>query len=63
MVFFATAKKSSIDVESPHFSTLSAKCRKYKIKKRDSHRKSRNSQGKVVKKYFVKSVETLLVKK
>ena len=52
--FFATTKKLSINVESPHFPTFSAK------KKRDCHGKSRNCQGKVMEKYFVKSVGTLL---
>ena len=32
--FFATTKKLSIDIKSPHFPTFSAKCRQYKIEKR-----------------------------
>ena len=46
--FFATTKKLSIHVESPHFPMFSTKCCKYKIKKRDGHGKSRNGQGKVM---------------
>ena len=37
--FFATTKKLSINVESLHFQTISAKHRKCKIEKRDSHGK------------------------
>ena len=54
-----TLKKLSIDVESSHFLMFSAKCHKYKIKKRDGHGKSRNGHGKVMEKYFVKFVGTL----
>ena len=59
-IFFATTKKSSIHVESTHFQSVSAKCRKYKIKKTEGHGKSRNGQGKVLDKYLVKSVGTLV---
>ena len=52
--FFATSKNVSIDVESLHFLMISAKCREFKINKRDGHGKSRNGHGK----YVVKSVET-----
>ena len=37
--FFSTTKKLSIHVENPHFPTFPAKCRKYKINKRDGHEK------------------------
>ena len=55
-MFFATARKSSIRVESLMFS---AKCRECKIEKRDGHGKLRNGHGKVMVKYFVKSVGAL----
>ena len=54
--FFAATKNLSIHVESLHFF---AKCRKYKIEKTDGHGKLRNGHGKVMEKYFVKSVGTL----
>ena len=57
--YFATTKKSNFDIESLHFPMFSAKYCKYKIEKRDGHGKLRNSHGKVMKKYFVKSVGTL----
>ena len=38
---------------------FSAKCRKWKIGKRDGHGKSRNGHGKVMEKYVVKYVRTL----
>ena len=60
-MFFATSKNLSKDVESPHFLTFSAKCRKCKIAKRDCHGKYKNCHGKVMKKYFVKSVGTLIM--
>ena len=62
--FFATTKNSSIDVESlyfPTFSQISAKCCKYKLRREAVMEKSRNGQGKVMEKYFVKSVGTLVV--
>ena len=63
-MFFATAKKLSSDLESPHLPIFSAKCRECKFGKRDGHGKSRNghmkSHGKVMEKLFVKYVGTLL---
>ena len=59
LVFFAATKKLSIDVESPHFLTFSAKYHECKIEKRDGHGKLRNDHGKVMEKYVVKSVGTL----
>ena len=57
--FWVTTKKLSSNLESLQFTTFSAKCRKFKIGKRDSCGKSRNGCGKVMEKYFVKSVGTL----
>ena len=57
--FFATTEKLSIHVESPHFLVFSAKCGECKTEKRDGHGKLRNGRGKVMEKYFVKSVGTL----
>ena len=57
--FVVTTKKLSSNLESPHFPTFSAKCCKCKIRKKDGYGKSRNGHGKVMEKYFVKSVETL----
>ena len=51
-------KKLSIDVESLHLS-FTSKGRIYKIGQEDGHGKSRNGHGKVMEKYFVKSVGTL----
>ena len=59
-MFFATNKKLSIDVESLHFLTFSAKCHKCKIDKRDGHGKFGNGPGKVLEKYVVKFVGTLV---
>ena len=56
--FFATSKKLSVNVESLHFPMFSAICRKFKIKKRDSHGKLIYGHGKVME-IFVKSVGTL----
>ena len=53
---FATTKKLSINVESLHFPMFSAKYGEYKSEKRDGHGKSRNGEGKVRKRYFVKFV-------
>ena len=58
--FFVTAKKLSRNLECLHFPMFSAKCRKQKIGKRDGHGKSRNGHGKVMEKYFVKYVGTLI---
>ena len=58
---FATTEKLSICVESLHFPVFSAKCREYKIEKRDGHVKLRKCDGKVIEKSFVKSVGTLLL--
>ena len=41
-IFLVATKKISSDLESPHFLTFSAKCRKFKIGERDGHGKSRN---------------------
>ena len=46
----------SINVGSPHFPP---KHQEGKLDERDGHGKLRNSHGKVMHKYFVKSVETL----
>ena len=62
-MFFATAKKLSMDEESPHFLIFSAKHHNCKIAKLDGHGKLRNGHGKVMEKYFVKSVGTLVRKK
>ena len=51
-MFFATTKKLSNDIDSPHFLIFSTKHPKCKINKRDGH-------GKVMDKYFVKSVGRL----
>ena len=56
---FVNLWKLGHDLESPHFRTFPAKRRKFKIWERDGHGKSRNGQGKVMEKYFVKSVGTL----
>ena len=58
-MFFVTAEKLNSNLESLHFPMFSAKCRKSKIRKRDGHRKSRNDNGKVMEKYFVKYVGIL----
>ena len=60
-IFLVTNKKLSSDLESPHFPMFSAKCCEYKIGKRDGHGKSMNGHGKVMDKYFVKSVGTLIM--
>ena len=49
-----------MDVESPYFLMFSAKRSEIKIDERDGHEKSRNGHGKVMEKYFVKSVGTLI---
>ena len=46
-MFFVTAKKLSSNLESPYFPMFSAKCREFKIGKRDGHGKSRNGHGKI----------------
>ena len=51
-VFFVTTKILNSHLESPHFLTFSTKRRECKIGKRNGH-------GKVMDKYFVKSVGTL----
>ena len=51
---FTTTRKLSIGVESPQNAANA------KIKKRDGHGKLKNGNGKVMEKYFVKSVGTLL---
>ena len=48
LMFFATAKKLSSILESPHFLMFSAKCRECKIVKRDGYGKSRSGHGKVM---------------
>ena len=58
-MFLATTKELSYDLESPHFPTFSrSKC---KIVRKYGHEKSRNGHGKVMGKYFFKSVGTLLL--
>ena len=58
-LFFATTVKLNIHIESLHFLMFSAKCGKNNFEKRDTHGKLRNGLGKVMEKYFVKSVGTL----
>ena len=53
-MFFATTKKSSIDVESQHFPTFPAKYCECKIAQRDGHGKLINGHGKVDIFYAVK---------
>ena len=60
-IFFVTTKKLSSDLESRYCPTFSAKCLECKFRKREGHGKSRNGHGKVMDKYFVKSVGTLLM--
>ena len=57
-MFLANIKKLNIGIESPHFLTFRPKCCEYKIEQRDG--KSRNGHGKVMAKYVVKSVGTLV---
>ena len=57
-VVFSTTKKLSIGLENLHCPMFPAKRHYCKIEKRDCHEKSRNSHGKVMEKYFVKSVGT-----
>ena len=52
--FFVTTKKLSGNRESLHFPMFSVRCCECTIGKRDGHGKSRNGQGKVRGKYFVK---------
>ena len=59
-IFFITAKKWSSNQESLHFPAFSEKCRECEIGKRDGHGKSRNGHGKVMEKYVVKYVGTLI---
>ena len=56
MSFFATTKKLSINVESPHFPMFSAKCRECKIEKRDSYGKLRNDNIQMVMEKSWKSI-------
>ena len=56
--FFATTKKISIPVASPHFVSFSAKCCAYKIKMRDGHGQSR--RGKVREKSWENILSSLL---
>ena len=58
-MILVTTKKLNSDLESPHFLTFSAKRSEFKIGERDGRGKSRNGHGKVMEKYFVKSVQTL----
>ena len=60
-IFLVITEKLSSDLESLHFPMFSAKRRECKIGKKDVHGKSRNGHGKVMEKYFVKSVETLRI--
>ena len=54
LFIFLITEKLSISVESPHFSCF------LQIEKRDGHVNLRNGHGKVMEKYFVKSVGTLV---
>ena len=54
-MFFVTIKELSMNVESLHFLTFSAKHSKCKMDKIDGHGKLRDGHAK----YFVKSVGTL----
>ena len=58
-IFLVNSKKLSSDLESPHFPMFSAKHCECKIGERNGHGKSRKGHGKVMDKYFVKSVGTL----
>ena len=58
-LILVSTKKLSSDLESLHFPIFSAKCSEFKIGERNVHGKSRNGHGKVMEKYFVKSVGTL----
>ena len=57
--FFVTTKKVCICVECPIFRCFPQNAANVKIEKRDGHGKLKNDHGKVMKKYFVKSVGTL----
>ena len=57
---FPITKKLGIDVQSLRFPTFSAQRCECKSDKRDGHGKLRNTHGKVMEKYFVKPVGTLL---
>ena len=58
-LFFADITKFSISLESPIFPTFLAKCRECEVKfeERDSHRKLRNSHGKVIEKLSASLLE------
>ena len=58
-MFFATAKKLSIDVERVNFPMFSAKFYKCKINNKYGHGKLRNGYIKIMGKYLVKSVGSL----
>ena len=59
--FFADIQKFGIGLESLHFPTFfRKKGMNVKFAQRDGHGKSTNSHGKVIEKYFAKSVGTLL---
>ena len=60
-IFFVSTNNLRSNLESPHFLTFFAKCCECNIGKRDGHGKRRNGHGKVMEKYFVKSVGTLIV--
>ena len=60
-IYFANTMKVNINVGSPHFLMFSANYWECKIVKKDGHGKLRNDHGKVMEKYFVKSMGTLLV--
>ena len=56
-----TTKKLGNNLESLHFPIFSAKCPECKNGERVGHGKSGNGHGKVIEKYFVKSVGTLIM--
>ena len=60
LFFLVTTKKLSSGLESLHVLTFSEKRCKFKIGETDGHEKSRNGHGKVIEKYFLKSVGTLI---
>ena len=59
LFFVVTTKKLSSDLESTFFPTFCGKRWECKIWKRDGNGKSRNGHGKVMEKYFAKSVGAL----
>ena len=58
-IFSVAAKKLSSNLESLYFQTFSTKCPECEIRKRNGHGKSRNGNGIIREKYFVKYLGTL----